>query len=185
MSVTTRRMSERQRQEEEHTIVDQVSRGVMMYPVFCTAKIPSEILDEFIDESYMGIIDTIGDNVPDHGASPYILPITDLDSIAHGSRKPMLVDFESPFLHWTDEQVRDWVTKESRLECSFIALRTFTIQSIIRYAGSNGKAPLQMVEVDWEETMSGVDGVYGWKAIEKENAMLQKRRKELEQEKRK
>lgn len=43
---------------------------------------------------------------------------------------------------------------------------------------------MQMVEVDWKETMSGVDGVYDWK-IEKENAMLQKRRKELEQEKRK
>ncbi|EEQ31658.1 uncharacterized protein MCYG_04477 [Microsporum canis CBS 113480] len=147
----------------------------------CSVLENLEILDEFIDESYTGIIDTIGDNVPDHGASSYILLITDLDSINHGSRKPMLVDFESPFLHWIDEHVRDWVTKESRLECSFIALRTFTIQSIIK---SNGKAPLQMVEVDWKETMSGVDGVYDWK-IEKENAMLQKRRKELEQEKRK
>lgn len=46
MPVTTRRMSDRQRQEEDHTyngIEDRVSECITMYPVFCTAKIPSDV----------------------------------------------------------------------------------------------------------------------------------------------
>ncbi|KAM5438237.1 hypothetical protein MferCBS31731_005098 [Microsporum ferrugineum] len=214
MPVATRRMSERERQREEQTyngIEDRVSKGVMMYPVFCTAKIPSEILDEFIDESYAGIIDTIGEDVSDPGASPCILQTTDLGSITHGSRKPM-PDFESPFLNWTDKQVRDWATKESRLERSYIATRTFTIfdqntinnkvcrvgyisvykedtdyrmLSEVFYADIMVRVPLEEAEICWEETLSGVDGVFDRNAIDEERAMVEKSRKELEQGKRK
>lgn len=46
MPVTTRRMSNRQRQEVDHTyngIEDRVSECITMCPVFCTAKIPSGV----------------------------------------------------------------------------------------------------------------------------------------------
>ncbi|DAA74243.1 TPA_exp: hypothetical protein A8136_3741 [Trichophyton benhamiae CBS 112371] len=131
MPVTTRRMSDRQHQEEDHTyngIEDRVPECITMYPVFCTAKIPSDILDEFIDESYAGIRDVIGEgDLPAYGMAPCILQTTDLDSITHGSRKPMPVDFESPFLNWTDEQVREWATKALRPGHPSFAQRTFTI----------------------------------------------------------
>ncbi|EFQ97989.1 hypothetical protein MGYG_01025 [Nannizzia gypsea CBS 118893] len=192
MPVTTRRMSDRQRQEVDHTyngIEDRVSECVTMYPVFCTAKIPSDILDEFIDESYAGIRDTIGEgDLPGYGMSPCILQTTDLDSITHGSRKPMPVDFESPFLNWTDEQVREWATKASRPGHPSFAHRTFTILdqntidnkvcrvgyisvneedddyrmlSEVFYADIMARVPLEEAEICWDETLLGVgaDGV--------------------------
>jgi hypothetical protein len=82
----------------------------------------SQILDEFIDQAYEGWFYMVGDP-EDSGASPCILQTTDLDSIAHGSRKPMQ-DFESPFLDWTDHQIRDWMLKNRRPN---FAQFTFTI----------------------------------------------------------
>ena len=48
----------------------------------------------------------------DVGVSPCILKTTDLDSITHGSRKPMR-PFESPFLSKSDDEIRTWM-KENK-----------------------------------------------------------------------
>ncbi|KAM5434562.1 hypothetical protein MferCBS31731_006664 [Microsporum ferrugineum] len=196
MPVTTRKMNEKRRKKEEETygtIEDRVCYGAIMYPVFCTAKIPSQVLDEFIDESYAGIVDITGED--NGGGSPCILQTTDLETITHGSRKPM-PDFESPFLNWTDEQIRDWATKESKIERGYIASSTFTILdentidakvcrvgyisingiekadyrmlSEVFYADLMVRVPLEMAEISWDETLSGIDGVYDRKAIEAE-----------------
>lgn len=48
----------------------------------------------------------LGDSTrSESGCSPCILQTTDLDSITHGSRKPM-PEFESPFLNMTDNEIR-------------------------------------------------------------------------------
>ncbi|KAM5458142.1 hypothetical protein MaudCBS49596_000053 [Microsporum audouinii] len=211
MPVTTRKMSKRQRQEEQKygKIDDLVANYAMMYPVFCTAKIPSEILNEFIDESYAGIIDLLAPDIVDPGASPCILQTTDLDSITHGSRKPM-PDFESPFLNWTDKQVRDWATKEWKRQRECFAMRTFTIldqNSIdnkvcrvgyisvreedadyrmfheVFYADLRIRIALQEAEISWTETILRADEVYDRKVMEKEAADVEKRRQELQQSK--
>ncbi|EFQ99270.1 hypothetical protein MGYG_02283 [Nannizzia gypsea CBS 118893] len=203
MPVTTRKMSERRRQEEEQKygqIDDRVATCCMMYPVFCTARIPSDILDEFIDQSYAGILDLLAPHIVDPGASPCILQTTDLDLIAHGSRKPM-PNFESPFLNWTDEQVRDWATKEGKRQRQSFAMETFTIldqNSIdnkicrigyidngeedddrrmlhgIFYADLQTRIPLNEVEVSWSETIPLMEetGVFDWTVMAKEQAEI-------------
>jgi hypothetical protein len=59
----------------------------MSFAVFFFPNTSLQILDEFIDEAYEGWFSMVPDG--DVGASTCILETTDLDSIAHGSRKPM------------------------------------------------------------------------------------------------
>ncbi|EFE37392.1 hypothetical protein TRV_07961 [Trichophyton verrucosum HKI 0517] len=201
-------MSDRQHQEEDHTyndIEDRVSECITMYPVFCTAKIPSDILDESIDESYAVIRDVIGEGgLPAYGMAPCILQTTDLDSITHGSRKPMPVDFESPFLNWTDEQVREWATKALRPGHLSFAQRTFTILdqstvdnkvcrvgyisvfeededygmlSEVFYADIMARVPVELAEIFWDETLLSV-GENGVLDPVEERTWAEKSRKE-------
>jgi hypothetical protein len=57
------------------------------FAVFFFPNTSLQILDEFIDEAYEGCFSMVPDG--DVCASTCILEPTDLDSIAHGSRKPM------------------------------------------------------------------------------------------------
>jgi hypothetical protein len=134
-----------------------------MYPVFCTANIPSkvlglsffpfltcfrsntcflQILDEFIDEAYKGWIDLVDDPKMWAGA-PCILQTTDLDSITHGSRKPT-PDFESPFLNNTEDEIRDWMQKNRHpnfAEFTFTILDQNTVDHKICRMGYVGHTP--------------------------------------------
>jgi hypothetical protein len=81
-----------------------------------------QILDDFIDQAYEGWYELVeGEESP--AESPCILQTMDLDLISHGSRKPM-TDFESPFLNWTDNEIRDWMVTHQHPN---FAQSTFTI----------------------------------------------------------
>jgi hypothetical protein len=79
------------------------------------------MLDEFIDEAYEGWVDLVGEDA--RGASLCILQTTDLDSIIHGSRKPM-PNFESLFLNQTDTEIREWMLNHPHPN---FARSTFTV----------------------------------------------------------
>ncbi|KIN09074.1 hypothetical protein OIDMADRAFT_23793 [Oidiodendron maius Zn] len=110
-----------QQQQPNTSRTDKVTDCVTMYAVFCTANIPPQVLDEFIDQAYEGCFAMVDDG--DVGASPCILETTDLNSVQHGSRKPARA-FESPFLGKTDDEIREWVKEHPHP--SFAQL-TFTI----------------------------------------------------------
>ncbi|EEQ35742.1 hypothetical protein McanMca71_007991 [Microsporum canis] len=104
------------------SIDNQTPAGLDLYPVFCTANIPSNILDRFIDESTQGFLDLVGDDGFEK-MSPCIVQTTDLDAITDDSHTPM-PEFESPFLNWRDDEVRDWIIKHPHPN---FASTTFTI----------------------------------------------------------
>lgn len=79
------------------------------------------MLDWFIDEAYRGIL--LSEEDSDPPGAPCIIQTTDLSSITHGSRKPMS-DFESPFLNYTDNEIRNWMEHHP---CPGFAEATFTI----------------------------------------------------------
>lgn len=110
-------------------------------------------------------------------------------------------NFESPFLNWTDEQVRDWATKEGKRQRQSFAMETFTIldqNSIdnkicrigyidngeedddrrmlhgIFYADLQTRIPLNEVEVSWSETIPLMEetGVFDWTVMAKEQAEI-------------
>ncbi|OAL64877.1 hypothetical protein A7C99_4313 [Trichophyton rubrum] len=120
MPVTTRSQA-RGCGELYGNIDDRIPTYATMYPVFCTTNIPPKVLDWFIDEAYRGIL--LSEEDSDPPGAPCILQTTDLSSITHGSRKPMS-DFESPFLNYTDNEIRDWMEHHS---CPGFAEATFTI----------------------------------------------------------
>jgi hypothetical protein len=66
-----------------------------------------QILDTFIDQAYEGWFDMVEDPTSS-AASRCILQTMYLNSIRQGSRKP-IADFKSPFLNWTDNEIRDWM----------------------------------------------------------------------------
>ncbi|KAL5345378.1 hypothetical protein ACLOAV_009749 [Pseudogymnoascus australis] len=96
-----------------------------MYPAFVTAPIPVKILDELIDEAKNSVYGMMGDN--DRGVPSDCLCILDtenLDSVIHGSRKPVQ-PFESPFIGMTDDEVRSWMNENKHpnfAECTFVVL---------------------------------------------------------------
>ena len=128
------------------------------------------------------------------GASPCILQTTDLDSITHGSRKPM-PNFESPFLNKTDTEIREWMLKHRHsnfAESTFTTLDQNTVESRICrigyisekypddrmlwsdfYADLYIRVPIRMGTLGWEEEeLVGTEEVYNRKVIRKEmNAM--------------
>lgn len=63
------------------------------------------------------------------GSAPCI-QTTDLDSITHGSRKPMH-EFDSPFLGWTEDQVRDWVIKHRHPNFAYLHLQSLINEQLI------------------------------------------------------
>ncbi|KAF3492365.1 uncharacterized protein GIQ15_01882 [Arthroderma uncinatum] len=145
----------------------------------------SDILDNFIDEAYEGILR--GDDGINTPVCPCILQTTDLRSISHGSRKPM-PEFVSPFLNKTDEEIRDWMLKHPYpgfAEGTFTVLDQQTIDSglsRIGYCGEKSpdprmlisdpyadlivRASVEMCESDWEEEVAEADGVRTRKEIE-------------------
>lgn len=132
------------------------------------------------------------------GASPCILQTTDLDSIAHGSRKPM-PDFESPFLGMTDDEVRDWMLKHQHppdfAQSTFTILDQNTVErriSRIGYAGEIDpddrmlwadffadlyvRVPIEMGTTGWDtEELVGTGEVFNRKVIEEQKAEVHKR----------
>lgn len=146
-----------------------------------------QILDDFIDEAYEGWFDLVGDIVS--GASPCILQTTDLDSVTHGSRKPM-PNFESPFLNKTDNEIREWMMKHRHpnfVESTFTILDQNTIEHRICrigyvsenypddqmlwsdfYANLYVRVPIKMGTVGWDELLLGPGEVYNRKVIAEE-----------------
>ncbi|EFR01030.1 hypothetical protein MGYG_04033 [Nannizzia gypsea CBS 118893] len=120
MPVSTRMTN---REQQDDWTPPWSDKGAGLYPVFCTANIPPEILDRFIYEAYAGMLDVLGEIDEVGPGAPCILETTDLDSITHGSRLPMK-QFKSPFLGWTEGQVREWMVKH---EHPNFASSTFTI----------------------------------------------------------
>ncbi|KFY61770.1 hypothetical protein V496_04896 [Pseudogymnoascus sp. VKM F-4515 (FW-2607)] len=106
------------RQSKREDGVDQCG----MLPAFVTAPVPPMILDELIDESWEGAYDLTSNQVPPSDCL-CILTTENLDSIKHGSRKPMQ-PFESPFLGMTDEEVRTWFNEHPHPN---FACRTFSV----------------------------------------------------------
>lgn len=121
----------------------------------------------------------------DVGASPCILETTDLDSIAHGSRKPTQA-FESPFHGKSEDEIRAWVKEH---EHPNFAQTTFTIldEDTIKnktcrvgytlgddrmlltdfYANMYVRVPVEMATVSWdEEEFVGTGKVFSRKYIE-------------------
>ncbi|KAM5466585.1 hypothetical protein MauCBS54593_005842 [Microsporum audouinii] len=176
-------------------INNQTPAGLDLYPVFCTANIPSNILDRFIDESTQGFLDLVGDDGFEK-MSPCIVQTTDLDAITDDSHTPM-PEFESPFLNWRDDEVRDWIIKHPHP--NFVST-TFTIldwgaieKGLCRigyideccpddrmlytdfYAELVVRVPIEVVTTDWEKQLESAElanGVYDRKVIEKEREKI-------------
>ncbi|EGD88115.1 hypothetical protein H112_04597 [Trichophyton rubrum D6] len=116
MPVTTRRISREQEQEGlRPPFDDEVSECVQLYPH------PRR------DQAYVGVMDIVGED--GSGSAPCI-QTTDLDSITHGSRKPMH-EFDSPFLGWTEDQVRDWVIKHRHPNFAYLHLQSLINEQLI------------------------------------------------------
>lgn len=136
----------------------------------------------------------------DVGGIPCILTTTDLDSVAHGSRKPMQ-DFHSPFLNKTEDEIRAWMLEHVHNHPNF-ARTTFTIldentvkNKICRmgyisevtpddrmlctdfYADMYVRVPIEMGTLSWdEEELVGTREVYNQEIIEKEHSKAQHRK---------
>jgi hypothetical protein len=134
----------------------------------------------------IGEIDTAG--------APCILQTTDLDSITHGSRKPM-PDFDSPFLNMTDAEIREWMLKHRHPNfegSTFTVLDQQTVErKICRigyinekdpddrmlwtdfYADMFVRVPISVVTISWEdEERVGTDEVYDREAIAREQQQV-------------
>lgn len=130
------------------------------------------------------------------GASPCILQTTDLDSIAHGSRKPM-PDFESPFLNMTDNEIRDWMLQHRHpnfAQLTFTILDQNTVEHQISrigyvweddpddrmlladfFAGLYIRVPISMGTISWdEEDLVGTEKIIDRKVLEAQKAKAQK-----------
>ncbi|KAK2758746.1 hypothetical protein FQN54_003436 [Arachnomyces sp. PD_36] len=203
MPVLTRNQEHQQQREKQDVAYklreDRVSECAGMFPVFCTANIPPNILDDFIDQAYEGFADCVNDPGPSH-ICPCILQTKDLDSIAHGSRKPM-PKFESPFLNYTDDEIREWFKENicGRSHPDF-AQSTFTIldqdtveKGVCRMGYVDGLDPdedLRMIRTDpyvdlyirpaieectedWDDEVRAADGrVSDRRLLEREHAEL-------------
>ncbi|KFY29507.1 hypothetical protein V493_02326 [Pseudogymnoascus sp. VKM F-4281 (FW-2241)] len=103
-----------------------------MYPAFFTAPVPIKILDELIDEAKNGLCGMIGDDRGVPGDCLCILDTENLDSVIHGSRKPMQ-PFESPFIGMTDDEVRSWMNEHHQhphfAEFAFAVLDEDTVKN--------------------------------------------------------
>jgi hypothetical protein len=124
-------------------------------------------------------------NDSDPGVSPCILTTTDLDSITHGSRKPMRA-FESPFLGKSDDEIRAWMKEHEHpnfARLTFTILDEHTIKNktcrvgytrgddrmLITdfYANLYIRVPIEMVTLSWdEEEYVGTGKVFNRKYIE-------------------
>jgi hypothetical protein len=113
-----------------------------MFPAFVTAPVPlrvcifmaiflknilwlncPQILDELIDEAWEGASSVLSGDDPSPAGCICVVTTEDLDSIEHGSRKPMQ-PFESPFLGMTDDEVRTWFNEHRHPN---FASGTFTV----------------------------------------------------------
>ncbi|KFY64990.1 hypothetical protein V497_01540 [Pseudogymnoascus sp. VKM F-4516 (FW-969)] len=124
MPLTTRNQARKQSQSQSNIIpkeknkktrenlvsLDTVERCATMYPAFVTAPLPTKVLDELIEEAKNGLCGMMMDDRGVPGECLCILDTEDLDSVTHGSRKPMQ-PFESPFLGMTDDEVRSWMSE--------------------------------------------------------------------------
>lgn len=125
------------------------------------------------------------------GGTACILQTTDLDSITHGSR-PTMKAFESPFLDFTEPQVRQWLKDHPHknfasrsyaiMDEDTVANKTLRIGCLdtnIRgkeddrtllvdfFAHMYIRVPLEMATVSWfEEGRVGTDKVFDKKYIE-------------------
>ncbi|MCJ1309909.1 hypothetical protein MMC25_003570 [Agyrium rufum] len=72
---------------------------VQFFPIFCTAQIPTEILDNLLQQT------SGSENFPDN--RPVILTSTDVKTFVEPSRSPV-VSFDSPFLEWIIDQVYEF-----------------------------------------------------------------------------
>lgn len=125
------------------------------------------------------------------GSMPCILETTDLDSIRHGSR-PEMKAFESPFLGFTDSQVRQWLKDhphENFAECTYAIMDEDTIANktlrvgclttnirgiedertlLVDFFGHMVcRVPLEVHTVSWfEEGRVGTDKIYDRKYVE-------------------
>jgi hypothetical protein len=155
-----------------------------------------QILDEFTDQAYEGWFDMVGDpNAA--GSSPCILQTTDLDSVSHGSRKP-IPDFDSPFLNWTESEIRDWMLKNRHpnfVESTFTILDQNTIdRKVCRigyidevepdnrmlwadfFAELQVRVPIEMGTLSWqEEEFVGTEKVLDRKVLKAEKAKVPKK----------
>jgi hypothetical protein len=78
---------------------------------FCSVLMVAcfQIIDNFVDQVYEGWYDLVRD-YESPGGSPCVLQTIDLDSIYHGSCKPM-ADFKSPFFNWIDNEIHRWIPR--------------------------------------------------------------------------
>ncbi|KFY92056.1 hypothetical protein V500_04340 [Pseudogymnoascus sp. VKM F-4518 (FW-2643)] len=115
---------------------DRVEEYARMFPVFITAPVPLEILDELIEESQKGLNDLVGGPPTGNKEGPPMdslcfLDTMDLNSVEHGSRKPMQ-PFESPFIGWTDDECRSWMNEHRHpyfAEYTFVVLDKDTVKN--------------------------------------------------------
>ena len=135
-----------------------------------------------MEESYKGVLD-IDDS--DAGVSPCILTTTDLDSITHGSCKPMRA-FKSPFFGKSDDEIRAWMKEHKHPNfagLTFTILDEHTIKNKTCRVGYTGgddrmlitdfyanlyiRVPIEMVTLSWdEEEYIGTGKVFNRKYIE-------------------
>jgi hypothetical protein len=121
----------------------------------------------------------------DVGASSCILETTDLDSITHGSRKPMRA-FKSPFLGKSDDEIRTWIKEHKHpnfAQLTFTILDEDTIKNktcrVGYILGDNRmlladfygnmyiRVPIEMVTLSWdEEEYVGTGKVFDQRYIE-------------------
>ncbi|OBT62549.1 hypothetical protein VE03_07405 [Pseudogymnoascus sp. 23342-1-I1] len=192
MALTTRNQARRQSETQSELIPlrkpedirenpgnpNRVEEYATMYPVFITAPVLLEILDELIEESQKGLNDMIGGTPTGSKEGPPMeclcfLETMDLNSVVRGSRKPMQ-PFESPFIGWTDDECRSWMNEHrhpSFATYTFVVLDKDTVknktcrigytyvdkpkgdQMLITdfYTCMHSMPALEISEMDWEE----------------------------------
>ncbi|MCJ1249340.1 hypothetical protein MMC30_006563 [Trapelia coarctata] len=165
---------------------DLVKDHCLMFPIFCTANIPPNILDEFLDQSYQGCLKLgAGDSV---GGAPCILTSKDLASVTHGSRTPTQ-PFSSPFLDMSVEEVRKFFAENvvphsaftssvfAVMDAATVAKKTCVVAvddgelKVIRtdfYAAMWNMVPLEMATMSIEETeFVGSERVFDREEVER------------------